>query len=409
MDNNQRVLVELLSLSIRGKRASEEELVSVDWDAVLHLAQDHSVLPLVYTSLSSSSIDKYDLSKLKTITCRYTVQQVQNLEVLRHVIVEFEKADIPLLAMKGLALKNLYPIVETRTMCDFDLAVREENFDAAVLLLLKLGFRETGVARTVHAEMMYGDNLIIELHRKPFAGERFNLSIKYLDSIWNNAVPLLICDKKTLTFSDHDTILNLFLHLANHFEIGGFGLRQLCDIVLFIEAKQENIDWKKFYQDIELLHITRFVILIITICNQLFDMVIPEIFTTKLIQDERIELFIQDIIEGGVYGKTSMVRSASGSVIKKVGLMRNTGLGIFKAVLSFLFPSSKKLYIHYPYINRFPFLLPIAWFHRWIFNLFFKERREIMKVFLKKDTAMESFKFIESHSELVNWILEEEH
>ena len=36
------------------------------------------------------------------------------------------------------------------------------------------------------------------------------------------------------------------MHMAAHLAATGFGVRQICDLVLLVEKKGDEIDWNKF-------------------------------------------------------------------------------------------------------------------------------------------------------------------
>lgn len=406
MDTNQKVLIELLSLSLRGKKASYELMNSANLEVVLKLAQLHSVLPLVYTAIDHECIEKKLLADLKTYVYKIVAQQIQNFSVLERVIDEFINAGIPVLAMKGLTLRNLYPVPEARTMSDFDLAVRGQDFEYAIQILLKMGFANVGLSDIVHVEMAYGKSMILELHRQLFDEDRIKLPQNYLDELWENAIPVSVCGRNVLGYSDDDNLLYLCLHLAKHFEEGGFGLRQLCDIVLFVEAKYSSIKWEKFYTKERQLHISRFVSVLFALCHLFFNMDIPELFLLELdIKDEMLERIILDIVEGGIFGHSSSVRSTGTRILNRVGFHN---LSKFAGLIRFLFPSPDMLCEKYSYIKKHSVLFPVAWVHRWFYNITDIEQRNMMKVLLKKETAQDSFYILKSRRELVNWLKNEE-
>jgi hypothetical protein len=268
-----------------------------------------------------NTADKSIFNSLQTIVYKDVMQQIQNLSILTNVPDEFSKARILLIAMKGLAIRSLYPYPETRTMSDFDLAIKEADFEKGIQILLKIGFKIEGNDHSIHIQMVYGNTLLLELHRQPFDEEQMNLPQNYANELWKNSVPISICGKALLTFSDNGNILYLCLHLAKHYENGGFGLRQLCDIVLFIEVKHDKIDWERFYSQTIQLGVSRFVIMVFVSCAYLFDMRIPECLSKNIISSNKyLEMFIQDIFDGGTFGVSTPLRNVSNRMMNKLGL-----------------------------------------------------------------------------------------
>jgi hypothetical protein len=407
MDQNQKSLVELLALSLQGKKASYDFVSATNWISVLEMAQKHSVLPLIYTTLNEEWIDQKILADLKSTVFNLALQQIQNLEILERVLDEFCKVGIPLLAMKGLVLRDIYPYPETRTMSDIDLAVKDENFDKALRILERLGFKEISSSSLIHAEMINDQNLLLELHRKFFYENLVNLPQDFVDELWSNAIPVFICGRTVLSFSNVDNLLYLLLHIQKHYEEGGIGVRYLCDIVLFINAKQDTIDWEQFFIKASDLQILRYALIIFKICNQLFGMNIPKYFEQKEMPNgEMLDSVIQDILEGGTFGKNSLTSIVSKNVSHTIGFQDYSGFRSFFGLIKFFFPMANKLGEKYFYTKKYPMLLPVAWVHRWIYNTVNKQKREMIKVLMDKDLAKESLEIMWNRGVLVNWIKE---
>jgi hypothetical protein len=407
MDQNQKMLVDLLSLSLQGKKATYDLMKSAEWTSIIMLARNHSILPLIFTTLNHDWIDQKILVDLKSSVYSITLQQIQNLGILEKVIDEFNRVGIPLIIMKGLILRNLYPYPETRTMSDFDLAVKQEYFEDSIWILKKLGFRIEGHERMVHVQMRY-ENLLLELHRNLFDESHESLPQNYMYEMWKNAIPVSIFGKEVLSYSDMDNMLYLLLHAAKHFREGGFGLRQLCDIVLFVRDKQDTIKWEQFYKKVDNLRISRFTLSVFAICNRLFDMTIPEYLRQmKMPDDQLLDSFIRDILEGGTFGKNTIVGQTSSNIIHKIGFHDYNEHRQFFGLIRFLFPMPSRLGEKYFFAKKYPLLLPVAWVHRWTCNIVNKQQREMMKVVLNKDSAKESFDIMRNRGELVNLIRDE--
>jgi hypothetical protein len=405
MDYNHKVLVEMLSLSLQGKKASYELVSSAEWKSLLSSARKHSILPLIFTTLDPAFIDPKIFVELRSSVYNITAQQIQNLKVFEQVIDAFNSRNIPFVAMKGLILRDLYPFPETRTMCDFDIVVREVNFRDAVNTLKDLGFHVEGHERVVHIQMRYDENLLLELHKNLFDEDRVNLPSDYLEELWRNAVPASVCGRKVLSYSNIDHLLYLLLHMSKHFEEGGFGLRQLCDIVLFVTVNIKAIDWIQFYSKLCNLKISRFSLIVFEICRRLFSMNIPEYLRQYEISCiELIDPFVWDILEGGLFGNDNTTSQTSNKISHIIGYHDYSGNNRFLGMILFLFPTPKRLNEKYAYAKKYPVFLPVAWVHRGFFNFLNKQQREIVKVVLNKETAKESFAIMRNRSELVNWI-----
>jgi hypothetical protein len=407
MDENQKTFIELLSLSLKGEKASLDILKAVDWAVVIELAQRHSLLPLIFTVLNHEQIDKDVLYNFKSIVFNISLQQIQNMEVLDKIVAKLSDAAIPLIVMKGIVLRNLYPCPETRTMSDFDLVVKSADIKSAIIILKKLGFRVCGYERAVHIQLINKDNMLIELHKNLFNIQRMGIPSNYMQQVWENAIPINICGRTVLSYSDIDNLLYLLLHAAKHFSEGGLGLRQLCDIKLLIETKRDMIDWEKFHAQTIEFNIFQFTQLIFEICNRLLGMHIPLSWENrKKINEDLINSLIQDILEGGVFGKDTEESNTSIRIKNLIGLEDYKGMRKFRGLIKILFPSSDKLDEKYRYAQKCFWLLPLAWIHRLFYNVINKRQRKMLKVILNPKSAKESFSIMRKRGKLISLVMD---
>jgi hypothetical protein len=409
MDNSQRIICELLSCAIHNRKASPELISSADWNRVFHLAELHSVIPLVYSALDNATANTCVPHEYRDTFFKSSCLQIQALNVMETVIRKLVFRGIPVIAMKGLVLRELYPIPETRTMSDFDLCVKDKDFQSAAELIMEMGFRINGPGVQVHIQLIR-ENVIIELHRQPFDDERKDIPEAYVDGLWQRAVPVKVCAQPVLTFCENDTILYLLLHMNGHYNEGGFGVRQLCDFVLFAETNNNKIDWDKLYEKVKELHISRFTALVFNSCQRLLGYKLPECLKDKLaLEDEaHLELFINDIFSGGTFGASSDVRYASNRISGKLKYKEYKGAGAVIGLISFLFPARERLGEKYMYAKRYPVLLPLAWVHRWFYNIFNRQQRELIGAFLARNKAGNAAKDMEQRQALVRWLISEE-
>lgn len=408
MDNSQRIICELLSYAIHNKKAPPEMISSADWNKVFHIAELHSIIPLIYSALDNTTANTYVPHEYRDTFFKSSCLQIQALNVMETVIKKLVSKGIPVIAMKGLVLRELYPIPETRTMSDFDLCVREEDFQSAAELIMEMGFSINGPGMQIHIQLIWED-VVIELHRRPFDDARKDIPEAYVDGLWQRAVPVTVCGQPVLTFCENDTILYLLLHMNGHYKEGGFGLRQLCDFALFAETNNDKIDWDKLSDKVKELHISRFTALVFNSCQRLLGYKIPECLMDKIaLEDEaHLELFIRDIFSGGIYGASSDVRYASNRISGKLKYKEYKGAGAIIGLIRFLFPARDRLGEKYIYAKRYPVLLPAAWVHRWLYNILDRQQRKLIGAFFRRKAGNE-IKDMEQRQTLVRWLMSEE-
>jgi len=110
------------------------------------------------------------------------------MHLLERIAARFNKAGVPLMALKGAALNlTLYDRPDARPMADLDLMIRPEDVDQAFALLEELGgLRGEALVREdffprFHYEVEYTVGTIypvkIDLHIRPFRPLRYAQSV----------------------------------------------------------------------------------------------------------------------------------------------------------------------------------------------------------------------------------------
>lgn len=384
MNNNQKLLLNLLSAAIRSKRPDKIIIKSTELRALFEEANEHHVQALLYPILKSingiENMDDEVMLLWKKDALLNGIVQTQHIRQITKVLNKFNETGIAVIALKGLVLRELYPRPELRTMTDADILVHKEDIENAKELLLQMGYFE-GDNTPMHIRFEHTSHLAIELHWT-LTDERYvtNISL-FEDHVWENAVPVKICGVSCMMLSPEDQAVHLCLHMVTHIVSSGFGLRQLCDLVLFTESKGNIINWNSFYEKAKVCGIERFVLSIFVVCNKLFGMNIPHVIYCKALKNDRyLDLLINDIFSGGIYGKRNLARMYGNELVHHSGSKDvNYSLSKLKSFLTIFFPPVEKLSTRYAYAKKYFVLTPVAWIHHLIcgmlnknFNLFDK-------------------------------------
>jgi hypothetical protein len=394
MDINQQVLIKLLSSAIRGRKPQNIETMDVNWTTVYKEARKHDVHTLLYSVLKDMEPglgpNEELLREWQKSTLLAAVYQYQHIEQASRVLDAFNKEGILVIALKGLVLRDLYPQPELRTMGDADVLIHKEDLEAAKNLLAGLGYEEEGCSAK-HIHFSHKDYPMLEVHWTLVDSKKFKTAGWFDKAVWESAVTHSLCEVSTLALSTENELLHLCLHMAGHIMSGGFGLRQLCDFMLLIEARKQAISWNSFIEKAHNCGLKSFVYIILEACRQLFDLELPEALDKSIIVNNAyVDELIYDILDGGVFGKSSMDREA-GNIFIQYLLGEGAGYShsLLKRYRLLLLPPSHKMPNKYEYARRCPLLLPAAWMHRLIYIVFRKDYSlEYKKLFLSpKATA----------------------
>ncbi|MGN9161727.1 nucleotidyltransferase domain-containing protein [Clostridium sulfidigenes] len=380
MDNTQSQFIELLSHSIRGKTTYRLSN-NVNWDKILTIAQLHKVEGIIYSSLSKkdmiSQLDCEVLKKLQISVFHTGTKQLRNIYNLAKIFSRFDDEEIPVIVLKGLVVRNFYPHPEQRDMNDADILVHKEDLEKVKCILLEMGYSQLEDHVASHHIVFYHYSFpIIEVHWHIVKRDGFSSDInKFEEDIWNNSIKVNVGDSEVRSLCYEDLALHLCMHMASHLAANGFGLRQLCDLVLLVENKGNEISWISFLDKSREYGFDKFNIIIFLLCNRLFHMKVPnELINIKLDQEKYINLLIDEILKGGVYGKKDVLNSFSNQIAFNYECKDNNAtLGAIKRYIRFMFPRVEYMSDKYNYAKRYRILIPIALVHHLIAGLFRKE------------------------------------
>lgn len=174
-------------------------------------------------------------------------------------------------------------------------------------------------------------------------------------------------------FSQEDYFIYLCFHLAKHLYSSGVGVRQFMDIAVFLNHYMQNMDWEYIYNELNKLKLKKFFDYMIYICQKWFHV------NARFLQISQIDNTVVDkleeyILSGGTFG---FERDANIRRLRKGYTSKSSNRQVFvtmRALCKLVFLDRKSMEDFLPALEKFPFLLPIAWMKRWWILLHQKER-----------------------------------
>lgn len=373
MNHNQKALISLLNSSLKKQKIKQTDFKNSDWNYILSEAKEHQIHSILYSSIkqlspeviSSELIKSWKASAINTAL--YFSKQIQQLDL---VFQAFNDFNIPIIALKGLILRNLYPIPDFRIMGDADILVHKEDLDKIRTLLTNMGYIEAEDETPAHITFVHRNNCAIEVHWTLADNRYINDISQFEIGIWHRAATKKIRRSTVLCLCPEDFLMHLCIHMAVHMRGGGFGLRQLCDLVLLVENEIDNVDWKSFSLGIRNNGIEKFTATIFRVCNTLFNLTIPNELKAVYVENRFINALIDDIFEGGVFGMRSLDRVFGNNIVNADIIFNGEDSKKVRSVFSIIFPPSALLSNNYSYAKKNKFLLPMAWIHHFISGIF---------------------------------------
>ena len=376
--NASDVFLALLEAALH-ERSPENLPESIDWPEVYALARQHRVGGLLLDTVLALEAPPPDalLGPWQEHAMVTLLQQIQFVDLLHTVLAAFEQANRKVIVIKGVALKMLYPNPDMRTMSDADLLIAPEDFEEGRTLLESQGFARSEQDSTDAVYVCdHPVGLRVELHQRLFDKKQQGFLAK-LDEhalfAMDKAERMEVYGGEAWLYPPTEHALFMLLHMAKHMIVTGFGLRQVSDFLLFVERYDAHMDWTAFWRTCKALSLEQFTASLLTLCHLRLGLSEGQWQRTLPVSMDReaAELLLADLLEAGVFGKSSQERTRSAAVVYRSfdgeeGAKDSKAGRLRRAV--FVKPS--ELHPPYRYAKRHHIQLPLAWVHRMLRFLF---------------------------------------
>ncbi len=122
-----------------------EQLSTSEWERLLQQADRHGVTPLLYHRLKTLGSDaNIPVSILQRLRKTYLTSAARNVHLyheLSNVLAVLQKADIPVIVLKGAHLAEIvYGNIALRPMSDTDLLIKRQDLARSQQKLLETGY-----------------------------------------------------------------------------------------------------------------------------------------------------------------------------------------------------------------------------------------------------------------------------
>lgn len=381
-ETNVRFLAALRA-ALMGENAELEDLSREQWAALLHMAQVHKVLPLIWEAVhacpSLERLGEGELMLLKRRVRRQVVMQTLRTGEFLALNRKLRAAGATPLVVKGLVCRGLYPQPDHRPSSDEDVLIPEAQFTLCRGVMGSFGMERVGEENPGAYEIPFrktGSPLYIELHRHLFPPESaaYGDLNRFFAGVFDRAVEVEVQGSLVKTMAPTDHLFYLICHAFKHFLHGGFGIRQVCDIALFAQRYSDEICWQQVFANCEAIRGALFAGAIFTIGEKHLGIDRPAPWRGMDIDEAPM---LADLLSGGLYGDASLSRKHSSHITLDAVAAQKQGKKSKHAVLSSAFPSADKLSGKYPYLKEKPYLLPLAWSQRlWRYSRETRETRD---------------------------------
>lgn len=371
MDRACELFLEAVGAALKNEKVDwDQEISPTHWLQMFKLAEIHRMLPMVYQAVAAcpamQKADKSLFGHTRMVAIQMVAIQAQKTAEFLPLIDALKKSGAEPLVVKGIICRRLYPNPDLRMSSDEDVLILPERFADCHEVMTRLGMQAESDDFEDY-EIPYsrpGGALFVEMHKSlfPDSSEAYGDLNRYFQDIRSRMVE--VDGIPTMAPTDH--MLYLLCHAFKHFLHSGFGIRQVCDLILFANRFGREIDWLYVLDCCRQIRAEQFVAGLFRIGWKylgfsLEDSRYPIQWQAIIVNEEPL---LEDILLAGVYGTASMSRLHSSSITLQAVSAQKKGRRNPNSILKSLFPPARDLEKRYPYLRKNPILLPVAWTDR---------------------------------------------
>lgn len=354
-------LLQLIKCILNRQPVCDCAVSAEDWPGLIVLARQHNVVSMlgsVLTELSAEQMpgdkDKEALRHLLMGTALVSSNQLYALDQIRDA---FEKQGIWHLLLKGSTTRYVYPQPDMRHMNDLDILCKPSQQRQVRKIMQQLGYDDFQEGRQ-HDVYQRKPFIRVEMHREMVAAS--SPFSRYYRNVWNRCKPAegyrFSCE-----MSATDAFVYNLVHLAEHLEEGGIGIRFITDVYMYDNCGTVNRE--QLREELDKLGLWRLYCNVSCLAACWFS---PE---PPILSEEQAQLMKRlggFVLAGGLFGRSG---DGSALAVQKEGRVR--------CFLKACFPCFEEMCSMYPWLRQWPILLPWSWFLRGVRSLLY--RRESIK------------------------------
>lgn len=401
--SEEKILLDLTKKSLTLKQRQEEKETSLakeklgekeeyqsdeaqNWDQLLIMLQKHALLSLICPLIPCM---KFPSKFEESVNLAGRTMVLQNYHLLffaQYVVSILLDAGISVVLLKGITTASFYPVPELRKSGDIDLLLPDESQrELADRVLEGCGIKKTKEqVANHHIVYQSEEHLELELHimlTEPFDNQKMNRYLKKMLPEIKNHSKIMDCMGVELpVLSDAFHAYYLLLHMLQHFLRSGFGIRLLCDWVVFWNREIKACEVEDYVRMVKESRIDGFASMVSSLCvrylglkaeekkekNRLWktkdSLYYGEVKIADFFDEETSKQFLREILDAQEFGKSQEQRMV---------VLRGTNPG------DYIREFHHQMRLNYPKAGR----ILLFWPPLWILTLirFFYNNRKVRK------------------------------
>ena len=338
LEPEERYILHLLRNSL-GVEDTWDEQVQFDEQTVLSYIRRNDIFETVYYQLPAN-LQKLYRSKYFAGLSHSANLQYEGCRILDTL----SQYNLDCIALKGWALRRLYPKEQMRHMADLDILVYPYQFDKIKEAMISLGYTSTGQSSWKHDNFIKG-YITVEMHKR--LTDDSDVIQDWERDLWKRVINT--DQPHVYRMSPEDFYIFHFIHLHKDFLNGSLGLRRIADTWLlrnecninkvFVNKKLEQFGMSRFYQRMIALS--------------------DATFGAKEINADD-EILLRHAFTHGIYGTDISYKTGRIARMSSHSFL----LGKIRSVLAAIFLPYHRMKAQFPILQKKPFLLPLYWIKR---------------------------------------------
>lgn len=340
-----------------------------DVKEIYRLAKSQGVWTLIFPEL-----EKYaDVSEyLQEFMASITLGLQRNIFQLQ-TVAELKKEGYRCCLLKGAAIAALYPKPEIRISSDTDILIDPESEDKIISFLRTKGYNVSPRGMNGHHfKAVHPNGGLLEGHVRLYSIPTEQIIFDGLKIYKEDYMKIQIEGFDVEVLGVNDGLMYLTAHYIKHFVNEGGGVRQMLDLLIYMDHYKNELDFKQYEAVLKQLHYDKLVEVIKTIGSKYWGFDYPQ---TQLDLADKI---LSDSENGGIFGFDAKDRTGFYNEyckLRSANSVRGKYIMSFKSETLFI----KRIFLSQERLMNFgikyvknKWLMPIGWVHH-LLVVFFRK------------------------------------
>lgn len=278
----------------------------------------------------------------------------------------FEEYKLKNLPLKGYFMKMEYPRSDFRSVSDVDIL-----FDRNEVELLRKACESAGY------EFLHNDESQYHFRKAPYMYVEMHAELSRKCDFYHNDIRNQLDNsykregyEYSYNMSIEDYYVFMLLHNSTHFRIGGMGIRMMLDTYVFYRNHHNEFDYDYLNKRLQVFRLEKFEEKVRTLAYRWFSSTKPEM------KFDDFEIYI--LLSATLGRVDAGVMISSHKNIKKAE-SEGRKCSKFSYLIKSVCPNKTKMQVDYPYLKKYPFLLPYTWVCMWCRRFFIDKNASIKR------------------------------